>query len=162
MKKCPECQEPSNELIHHEGYGGKICAYCVEAMNEKQAADEYWREQELKAMEYDEGGWEAEATKEYYREMELDPTIFARGDQIMYIPDHANGDVHHKDVELGFITSMTPSGEAAFCRYFHKHNHFELRTTANSESTPLRCLRKITKYDQKFINRLLKEYCSES
>ncbi len=56
------------------------------------------------------------------------------GTQIAYIPTHANGDINHPDVEFGFVTSEQET--AHFCRYWMKGNPGELRTKANSESTP--------------------------
>jgi len=64
---------------------------------------------------------------------------FKVGDQIAYVPTHARGDLKHPDVELGFVTSVSPDGEYAFCRYFAKSNEY-LRTTANSEATYIRDL----------------------
>jgi hypothetical protein len=56
----------------------------------------------------------------------------SRGTQIAYIPGHASGNIDHKDVQFGFVTSKTENG--AFCRYFHSDGK-SLRTTANSELT---------------------------
>lgn len=58
-----------------------------------------------------------------------------RGTQIAYIPTHANGDIEHPDVELGFVTSVRD--DVAFCRYWSKYSPDELRTKANSEATPI-------------------------
>jgi len=55
------------------------------------------------------------------------------GTQIIYVPDHANGDLNHPDCEPGFVT--THDGPIAHCRYWSKHHPGELRTKANSEST---------------------------
>jgi hypothetical protein len=65
------------------------------------------------------------------------PKNTGRGAQIAYIPSHAKGDIHHSDVQFGFVTSKTQNG--AFCRYFRSDGK-ELRTTANSELTPWNCL----------------------
>lgn len=54
---------------------------------------------------------------------------FKRGDQIAYIPTHAD-DVHHPDTELGFVTSV--SNKFVFCRFWGKN--MSLRTLANSEA----------------------------
>jgi hypothetical protein len=57
------------------------------------------------------------------------------GTQIAYIPLHAGGDISHPDVEFGFITASGQSNH--FCRYWRRgKNGLELRTVANSESTP--------------------------
>ena len=57
------------------------------------------------------------------------------GTQIIYIPDHANGDENHPDCEEGFVTSRR--GNIAFCRYWSKHDPNSLRTTDNIEATPI-------------------------
>ena len=62
-------------------------------------------------------------------------TIFKNGEQIAYVPLHANGDLNHPDVEFGFVTG--PAGEDAyFCRYWRKGELGVLRTVANGEATP--------------------------
>lgn len=61
---------------------------------------------------------------------------FKRGDQVLYIPGHAGGDPNHPDVEAGFVTSVTVSGETVFCRYWRDRQCSGLRTLANSEGTP--------------------------
>lgn len=62
-----------------------------------------------------------------------------KGDQIVYMPDHADGP-NHPDAEFGFIMSLTPDGKGAFCRYWRKGNLGKLRTIANSERTDWRNL----------------------
>lgn len=59
------------------------------------------------------------------------------GTQIIYVPDHAEGDAEHPDCEQGFVTSVR--GDMAFCRYW-SNAHEGLRTLANSEATPIRNL----------------------
>lgn len=59
------------------------------------------------------------------------------GDQIIYIPTHAKGDKNHPDCELGFVTSIPLDSKSAFCRYWSKYDSDALRTTANSEATPM-------------------------
>ena len=73
----------------------------------------------------------------------LYPT-YKRGDQIAYVPSHADGDLSHPDVEFGFVTSEHPNGEDCWCRYFREVKDLEpqLRTVANSERTPKRLMRK--------------------
>ena len=63
-------------------------------------------------------------------------TQFKARDQIAYIPMHADGDIAHPDVELGFVTSFYKNADAVFCRYWSKYSPGELRTKANSEFTP--------------------------
>ena len=55
--------------------------------------------------------------------------------QIKYTPTHAEGVPDHPDIEYGFVTSV--KGDTIFCRYWSKHNPDDLRTTANSEGTPI-------------------------
>lgn len=62
-------------------------------------------------------------------------TTLTRGIQVLYVPMHAYGDTNHPDVEPGFVTSVR--GDVAFCRYWNKRAPGELRTRANSESTPV-------------------------
>lgn len=59
-------------------------------------------------------------------------TMFAEGDQVIYTPTHAEGDINHPDSERGFVTSH--NDEYVFCRFFHKNFNLGLRTTANSEA----------------------------
>jgi len=49
---------------------------------------------------------------------------------------HAGDDLSHPDCEDGFVTSVHPAGQDAFCRYWRK-DHSDLRTKANSELTCL-------------------------
>jgi hypothetical protein len=58
------------------------------------------------------------------------------GDQIAYVPTHANGDINHPDVQFGFVTGFNSQGDP-FCRYWRKGQVGVLRTTANSECTPI-------------------------
>ncbi len=80
--------------------------------------------------------------------------MFKRGDQIAYIPNHAE-DLFHKDVEFGFVTGV--NSKFVFCRYWSKYNSEELRTTSCSESTPPECLKRYTSHSQKQINQLLEK-----
>lgn len=61
------------------------------------------------------------------------------GTQIIYVPTHANGDIHHTDCQAGFIASPTVlPGNAIFCRYWVSGSvPRRLRTLANSEATPI-------------------------
>lgn len=58
------------------------------------------------------------------------------GTQIAYIPNHAEGEISHPDVEFGFITSWIKDSSSAFCRYWRRGELGTLRTTSCSESTP--------------------------
>lgn len=57
-----------------------------------------------------------------------------RGTQILYIPEHADGNEAHPDVEAGFVTSVRR--QVAFCRYWKK-NLVDLRTKSCSERTEM-------------------------
>lgn len=61
---------------------------------------------------------------------------FNRGDQIAYVPMHANGDITHEDVENGFVTSVR--GDTVYCRYWSKITPWAMRTKANSEGASRR------------------------
>lgn len=56
---------------------------------------------------------------------------FYPGLQVLYVPNHAEGDTRHPDVQYGFVTSVNELG--AFCRFFRSRKDNELRTSANSE-----------------------------
>lgn len=63
---------------------------------------------------------------------------FKQGDQILYIPNHAEGDRDHPDCEFGFVTSTKIN--TVFCRYWRNRPwsnkpKAELRTRYNSEGT---------------------------
>lgn len=81
-----------------------------------------------------------------------------RGTQIVYIPDHADGNILHEDCEFGFIWKQHPSTDepAHFCRYWKKNNLGELRTVANSELTNDRDLKQIKSVPQSKVDRAIK------
>ena len=60
---------------------------------------------------------------------------FKRGDQVAYIPTHAEGNIDHPDVEFGFVTYARD--DTIFCRYWRRRELGVLRTRANSEGTPI-------------------------
>jgi hypothetical protein len=76
------------------------------------------------------------------------------GTQIVYIPNRADGDINHPDVEFGFVTSES-TNHCHFCRYWRKEHIGELRTTANSERTPNENLTEYNSVPQKVVNILL-------
>jgi len=84
-----------------------------------------------------------------------------RGTQILYVPDHAEGDIYHKDCEEGFVTSVRKPG-IAFCRYWSKTEPRQLRTTANSENTSLRNLKPMETTDPRIVEHLLNEIEKET
>jgi len=75
------------------------------------------------------------------------------GTQIAYIPLHAEGDINHPDVELGFVVSER--GDAHFCRYWRKGHLGELRTVANSELTPTDNLVEYKSVSQDVVDNLV-------
>ena len=80
------------------------------------------------------------------------------GDQIAYVPMHAEGDLHHPDTEYGFVTSVKVDNALAFCRYWHKGNPGKLRTTLNSEATSLDHLVTVDSVDNHCIERAITMY----
>ena len=81
--------------------------------------------------------------------------MLKRGTQIVYIPMHANGDINHPDVEMGFVTSMRDY-DTAFCRYWSKYHPGELRTKANSEATPVDMLVEHESVPQTMVDQALR------
>lgn len=79
---------------------------------------------------------------------------FERGDQIVYVPTHANGDQDHADCEYGFVTSVSSNG-TVFCRFWHKGQPGVLRTVSNSEGTTGINLFKATSVRQRVVDCLL-------
>lgn len=77
---------------------------------------------------------------------------FKVGEQIAYIPSHADG-IDHEDVEFGFITKVET--DVVFCRFWYPDG--TLRTTANSEMVPKRYVIRHKLWSQPKINKLLIE-----
>ena len=83
------------------------------------------------------------------------------GKQIVYIPDHAKGDIAHPDAEFGFISSWRTweeegvKKETIFCRYYLKNEPGKLRTRANGESTSRRNLYPCESVPQFVVDALL-------
>jgi hypothetical protein len=86
---------------------------------------------------------------------ELRDVVLKKGQQIVYLPDHIDlkninqNWFYPNGAQPGFVTSgpsdRVGQEEAYFCRYWqydYKRGIYvpELRTTANSELTPSRCL----------------------
>lgn len=83
--------------------------------------------------------------------------VFSIGDQIAYIPNHADGDIRHPDVELGFITSIIAASKTTyFCRFWNKGEPGILRTTANSEPCDSETIVKHPSVSQKIVNEFMK------
>lgn len=89
----------------------------------------------------------------------MNKKIFNSGTQIAYIPNHAHGDINHDDVKFGFVTShpinITQSVKSVFCRYWKKNCLGVLRTTANSELTPIDNLIQFNSVRQSIVDRLM-------
>lgn len=86
-------------------------------------------------------------------------TLYRKGDQVAYIPPHADGDINHPDVEFGFVTSTANKGAVVFCRFFYNKGRHrgELRTTANSESVWKEMLVKHKHKEKHVIKELLEQ-----
>lgn len=78
------------------------------------------------------------------------------GTQILYIPNHADGNIFHNDVEYGFVTSIAPSLNIVYCRYFFKNSN-ELRTMANSEAASIENIYIGQYCDQSEIDSIVRE-----
>lgn len=76
---------------------------------------------------------------------------FTQGQQIAYVPTHAEGDLQHPDVEFGFVFSDR-GGDSVFCRYWRKGHLGQLRTVANSELTPRDMLVAYVSVPQEYID----------
>jgi hypothetical protein len=59
--------------------------------------------------------------------------LFKPKDQIVYLPPHSGGDIHHPESEFGFIMSSKPEHQTSFCRFWDKNNIDVLRTRSCSE-----------------------------
>lgn len=82
-----------------------------------------------------------------------------RGTQIIYVPHHTEGNTDHPDCEPGFVTSVHSNGRAAFCRFWRKPELDQLRTTANSELTPIANLVVRDTVPQSQVKAALRSYC---
>ncbi len=71
-------------------------------------------------------------------------TNFKRGEQIVYIPTHADGDASHPDCERGFV-ALT-GHVSCFCHFWMRNQPGVLRTRANSESRRVANLKADLKY----------------
>jgi len=64
----------------------------------------------------------------------FDDGEFIRGTQVIYVPDHAEGNINHPDCERGIVTAHASYTEI-FVRYFYANG--DLRTIGNSECTDM-------------------------
>lgn len=60
---------------------------------------------------------------------------FKQGMQVAYIPQHAEKDINHEDVEYGFITKVDTERRVAWVRYWRGKDNLILRTDDNSQRT---------------------------
>lgn len=93
--------------------------------------------------------------------MAVDPVHLKLGVQIAYVPNHADGDIGHSDVQFGFVSSVTKFG--VFCRYWLKKELLigdvpELRTKANSELTPFDNLLVWDSVDHKIVDETIRNF----
>ncbi len=77
-----------------------------------------------------------------------------KGTQIIYVPNHANGNRSHPDCERGFVTSIKAKRATAYCRYWRK-DLSGLRTKANSEGTDFSHLELLTSVPQSRVRATL-------
>lgn len=90
----------------------------------------------------------------------LDFTQLKPGDQIAYIPSHANRLLNHPDVEYGFVVKENPNDPGIFfCRYWQPKRYWKksgepvLRTLANSEGTDERQLQRVEYVGQVWVRK---------
>jgi hypothetical protein len=62
--------------------------------------------------------------------------------QILYVPNHADGDTSHPDCERGFITYVYQTEDTALCAFWRQdvitpQNVNDLRTRANAEAVSM-------------------------
>ncbi len=77
------------------------------------------------------------------------------GTQIIYVPDHARGDITHPDCEEGFVTSEHEKW--AFCRFFKMMPCNELKPVASKEMVLMKNLVKHPHRPQYIVDNLIKE-----
>jgi len=81
---------------------------------------------------------------------------YEKGDQIVYIPTHADFNLNHEDCEFGFVWKDKQT-DAVFCRYWRKGKPGELRTKANSELTPRNLLFSFKSVSDHIITETIQE-----
>jgi len=85
---------------------------------------------------------------------------FKSGEQIAYIPSHADRDINHPDVELGFV--MYTVEDTVFCRYWSKYSKGELRTKANSEGAPREMIVRHVSHSQEEVDAMIRKIDAEN
>lgn len=112
-----------------------------------------------------EGAFTAEQILEHYISKTTGKIMsqheIVEGTQILYMPTHAKGNPKHKDVQEGFVTSIAPSNNSLFCRYWSKYSPGELRTKANSELTDIRNIMVKDTHSQNDVDVLLARIANE-
>ena len=78
------------------------------------------------------------------------------GMQVAYIPQHADGDIAHYDVEFGFVTSVR--GDTVYCRYWRKGKLDQLRTMSCSEGCDAPSLRRYTSTYQVLVDDWVRRF----
>ena len=75
--------------------------------------------------------------------------------QILYVPNHAMGDITHPDVEAGFVVGTHSDAEHSviICRFFNRDG--SLRTVANSERCSPLNLVEFSRYDDDLVRLVL-------
>lgn len=79
-----------------------------------------------------------------------------RGTQVLYVPNHTEGDENHPDVEKGFVWDLSYTLPIVWCRFFHRDAK-TLRTTANSEPVSVEDLVIKDSFPQNFIEQLVSQ-----
>lgn len=98
-----------------------------------------------------------EAILPWLLDLQLPPSLYERGRQIAYVPNHALCDLSHHAVEYGFIWGPIRKEDIP-CRFWVKGREGKtLRTRANSEMTPLSNIIFIDSVDQQIIRSLLRD-----
>jgi hypothetical protein len=79
------------------------------------------------------------------------------GDQFVYVPSHAQGDLEHPDCEQGFVTSVRKHnvGAIVFGRYWSNLNRDRIRTCSTSEAASACFLVKKDTHDQEVVQEIL-------
>lgn len=87
--------------------------------------------------------------------------MYKQGDQIAYVPTHANGNLRHPDVQFGFVMRHAENMDAYFCRYWRSDLR-SLRTVANSELTPSFLLVRVDTVEQSRIEAVIRDIEQEA
>ena len=87
---------------------------------------------------------------------------YKRGDQIIYIPSHAEGDKDHPDCEFGFVVQhLKPpqvTQERVACRFWSDRSARHLRTRSCSENAYVEDIRPFAYTSQSVIDEAMELY----